>query len=123
LQVRFARQTPRLDEVVAFYRDRLGLPEIGRFTGHAGYDGVMLGLPGTSAHLEFTAAAHLEPPAPHPETLVVLYLGSMAAVSELVRSGSLPTVASVNPYWDSVGVTVVDPDGCRVVLVGSSWGA
>src|SRR2546423_399556 len=53
--VRVARHTDRLDAVVAFYRDRLGLPEIGRFRGHDGYDGTFLALPGTGAHLEFTS--------------------------------------------------------------------
>ena len=36
----------RLEAVEAFYRDGLGLPVLARFAGHAGYDGVMLGLPG-----------------------------------------------------------------------------
>ncbi|MEV8514183.1 VOC family protein [Dactylosporangium sp. NPDC051484] len=123
MQVRFARQTARLDEVVEFYRDRLGLPEIGRFAGHDGYDGVMLALPGTGAHLEFTATAHLAPPQPHEEQLIVLYLGDRAAVDDLVaRSGATP-VASTNPYWDRVGVTIADPDGFRVVLVADAWDA
>ena len=39
-QVRFARPTDRLDEIAHFYRDALGLPELYRFEGHAGYDGV-----------------------------------------------------------------------------------
>jgi hypothetical protein len=43
-RIRIARPTDRLDEVVAFYRDGLGLPELYRFTGHDGYDGVMIGL-------------------------------------------------------------------------------
>jgi hypothetical protein len=30
-QLRVARHTGRLDEVVAFYRDAIGLPEIGGF--------------------------------------------------------------------------------------------
>jgi hypothetical protein len=34
----------------------LGLPEIGRFGGHAGYRGVLLGLPGLRYHLEFHPA-------------------------------------------------------------------
>jgi hypothetical protein len=53
-QVRIARPTDRLDEVVGFYRDGLGLPELARFDGHAGYSGVILGLPGADHHLEFT---------------------------------------------------------------------
>ena len=46
-QVRLARPTERLDDVVRFYATDLGLPELDRFSGHAGYEGVMLGLPGT----------------------------------------------------------------------------
>jgi len=34
--VRFARPTDWLDEVVRFYREGPGLPELGRFAGHAG---------------------------------------------------------------------------------------
>jgi catechol 2,3-dioxygenase-like lactoylglutathione lyase family enzyme len=44
VQVRVARPTDRLEAVVRFYRDGLGLQEIGSFAGHAGYAGVMLGL-------------------------------------------------------------------------------
>ena len=55
MQLRVARQTARLAEVVAFYRDGLGLPEITRFADHDGYSGVMLDIPGTGAHLEFHA--------------------------------------------------------------------
>jgi catechol 2,3-dioxygenase-like lactoylglutathione lyase family enzyme len=54
VQLRVARHTERLDEVVAFYRDGLGLPEIGRFRDHDGYDGVFLDVPGTGAHLELS---------------------------------------------------------------------
>jgi hypothetical protein len=57
MQVRIARHTDRLEEVVRFYRDQLGIPEGGRFEAHAGYDGVVIDLPGTNAHPEFTTAA------------------------------------------------------------------
>ena len=53
MQLRFARLTNRLDELVRFYREGLGLAEIGRFDDHEGYDGVFLAVPGTDAHLEF----------------------------------------------------------------------
>ena len=45
-QVRVARPTDRLAEVEEFYAQVLGLPVLYRFENHAGYDGVMLGLPG-----------------------------------------------------------------------------
>ena len=121
MKVRVARQTGRLEAVVAFYRDGLGLPEIDRFSAHDGYDGVMLDLPGTATHLEFTSTAHTTPPGPHVEQLLVLYLGDRETVDAVVaRCGASP-VPSANPYWDRVGVTVTDPDGFRVVLVAGTW--
>ena len=121
LALRVARHTERLDEVVAFYRDGLGLTEIGGFRDHAGYDGVFLEVPGTAAHLELTAGGGEGAPVPHPESLLVLYLGDQAAVDEVfARLGADPVVPA-NPYWAEHGVTVADPDGFRVVLVPERW--
>jgi catechol 2,3-dioxygenase-like lactoylglutathione lyase family enzyme len=121
MQVRIARQTGQLDEVVAFYRDRLGLPELTRSADHDGYSGVMLDLPGTGAHLEFTATNHVVPPTPHVEDLLVLYVGHRGEVDRLVARAGVAPVPSANPYWDRVGVTIPDPDGYRVVLVAGVW--
>lgn len=119
--LRVARHTERLDEIVAFYRDGLGLAQIGGFRDHDGYDGVFLELPGTGAHLEFTAGGEEGAPVPHPESLLVLYLGEGSAVqAALARLGVTP-VAAANPYWSEHGVTVEDPDGFRVVLVPALW--
>jgi catechol 2,3-dioxygenase-like lactoylglutathione lyase family enzyme len=123
LQVRFARHTERLDELVRFYRDGLGLPEIGRFANHEGYDGVLLALPGTSAYLEFTSGPGHEPPEPHPETLLVLYLGSREAVEEACLRIGVEPIEPANPYWKQHGVTLLDPDRFSVVLVAEPWGA
>ena len=121
MQVRFARHTDRLDEVVRFYRDGLGLREIGSFRDHDGYDGVFLDLPGTESHLEFTTGGEHDAPAPHPESLLVLYLGSADAVRQArERVGATP-VEPANPYWAENGVTLADPDGFRVVLVPTAW--
>jgi len=121
MQVRFARHTERLDEVVRFYRDGLGLPELGRFAGHDGYDGVFLGIPGSDAHLEFTAGGVHPTPAPHPETLLVLYLGGREAVDEIVARVGAQPLDPANSYWAANGVTLADPDGFRVVLVPDAW--
>lgn len=120
--VRVARPTDRLDEVVRFYRDGLGLAELGRFEGHAGYDGVFVGLPGEECHLEFTSHADGSPgPAPTRDNLLVFYLADRAALDEaaarLAAMGHAPVEAD-NPYWTEHGaVTFADPDGWRVVLV------
>jgi catechol 2,3-dioxygenase-like lactoylglutathione lyase family enzyme len=122
-QLRVARHTERLEEVVAFYRDGIGLTEVGRFHDHDGYDGVFLVLPGTGAHLEFTSGGDHAAPAPHPESLLVLYLGDREAVDAVaMRLGTEP-VAPANPYWAEHGLTFEDPDGFRVVLVPELWAA
>ena len=121
MQVRFARHTERLEEIVRFYGEGLALPELGRFEGHEGYDGVFFALPGTDAHLEFTSGGQHGAPEPHPETMLVLYLGDAQAVEEIrLRAGAEP-VEAANPYWTKNGVTLVDPDGFRVVLVPEAW--
>ncbi len=122
--VRIARPTDQLDDVVRFYREGLGLPEIGRFDGHAGYRGVLLGLPGTPYHLEFTQHDHGSPGlAPSRDNLLVLYFDDRTQVEQvatwLATLGHLPVEAE-NPYWTENGaVTVEDPDGWRVVLMPS----
>jgi catechol 2,3-dioxygenase-like lactoylglutathione lyase family enzyme len=119
--VRIARHTERLDEVVDFYRDGIGLIEIGGFRGHAGYGGVVLAVPDTGAHLELTAGGEHGVPVPHPESLFVIYLGDVAAVKITLRRLGVEPIAPANPYWAKHGVTVADPDGFRVVLVPEWW--
>ena len=119
--LRVARHTDRLDEIVAFYRDGLGLAEIGGFRDHDGYDGVFLEVPGTGAHLEFTAGGEEGAPTPHPESLLVFYVGDGAALEAVVARLGAEPVAPANPYWGEHGVTLEDPDGFRVVLVPEHW--
>jgi catechol 2,3-dioxygenase-like lactoylglutathione lyase family enzyme len=120
--VRIARPTDQLDEVVRFYREGLGLSELGRFAGHAGYQGVLLGLPGMQYHLEFTQHDHGSPgPAPSRDNLLVLYFDDQTQVEQvatrLAALGHL-RVEAENPYWTDHGaVTVEDPDHWRVVLM------
>ena len=123
VQVRVARPTDRLAEVVGFYRDALGLPQLGSFEGHDGYDGVMLGLPGRGYHLEFTSHAAGSPcPAPTRDNLLVLYVEDAAALARtLARLAALGhhPVEPENPYWAARGHTFEDPDGWRVVLMNT----
>jgi catechol 2,3-dioxygenase-like lactoylglutathione lyase family enzyme len=121
MQLRIARHTERLEDVVSFYRDGLGLPELGRFKGHSGYDGVFLDLPGTEAHLEFTAGAGEGASTPDPESLLVLYLGDDQSVEETASRLDVDPIAPANPYWAEHGLTFEDPDGFRVVLVPERW--
>ena len=103
-----------------FYRDGLGFELIGAFQDHDGFDGVMLGHPGGSYHLEFTHK-HGESAGrvPTQENLLVFYLPDaddwQRAVERMAAAGYQP-VPSFNPYWDVRGVTFEDVDGYRVVL-------
>ena len=123
MQLRVARHTERLDALVRFYRDGLGLSEVGRFEDHDGYEGVFLAVPGTGAHLELTAGGVHGAPVPHPETLVVLYLGDEQSVQAVAARLAAEPVAPANPYWAEHGLTFEDPDGFRVVLVPERWQA
>lgn len=122
VRVRVARPTDRLEEVVAFYRDGIGLQVIGSFEGHAGYAGVMLGLPGTDYHLEFTHhESGSDCPAPSKDNLLVFYFTDRQAMDRIVeRLNAMghPSVPPENPYWSlDRSVTIEDPDGWRVVFM------
>jgi catechol 2,3-dioxygenase-like lactoylglutathione lyase family enzyme len=123
MQLRIARHTERLQEVVGFYRDGIGLTEIGGFRDHDGYDGVFLAVPGTDAHLELTAGGAHGAPAPHPESLLVLYLGDDETVQAVAARLGVDPIPPANPYWADHGLTFEDPDGFRVVLVPERWSA
>jgi catechol 2,3-dioxygenase-like lactoylglutathione lyase family enzyme len=121
VHVRIARHTDRLDEVAAFYRDGIGLREIGAFHDHDGYDGVFLAVPGTGVHLELTTGGRHGAPSPHPESLLVLYLGDEAGARAVAARLGTDPVSPANPYWAEHGLTFADPDGFRVVLVPERW--
>lgn len=116
MQLRMARHTDRLDELVAFYRDRVGFPELGRFADHDGYDGVFLEIPGTGAHLEFTTGGEYRAPPPHPESLLVVYFEDQAELEAVADRIAQPTVVPANPYWQAHARAYEDPDGFQLLL-------
>jgi catechol 2,3-dioxygenase-like lactoylglutathione lyase family enzyme len=123
--LRVARPTADLDAVTHFYRAGLGFEVVGGFTGHDGFDGVMLGHVGAAYHLEFVRVPADEPVAPpSAEDLLVFYLPDRdrweRAVARLRGLGH-ESVPSANPYWDERGRTFEDPDGYRVVLENAAW--
>lgn len=119
--VRFARPTARYDQVVSFYGDDLGLPVLAKWRGHAGYDGVVFGLPGQPVHMEITQSGRPPTiPPPHPENQLVLHLRGepalRAAAARLTKAGHRP-VPPENPYWAQRGAVLFeDPDKWHVVL-------
>jgi len=123
--IRIARPSDDLDGLLAFYRDGLGLELMFRFEDHQGFDGMMLGRPGSAYHFEFTRAeGHRAGKAPTQDNLVVFYIADEPRWREAVermRKAGFPPVASFNPYWDRQGCTFEDPDGYRIVLQRGAW--
>jgi catechol 2,3-dioxygenase-like lactoylglutathione lyase family enzyme len=123
--LRIARPVRDLERSVAMYRAGLDLVELGRFADHDGFDGVMLGLPGSRWHLEFTACRHHPvAPAPTAEDLLVFYLPDEAAWRDgcaRLRAAGFAEVEPFNPYWGVRGRSFACLDGYRTVLQHSDW--
>ena len=124
--LRVARPTNDLRRVAHFYTEGLGFEVLARFENHAGFDGIVLGHPGYSWHIEFTHQHGVTvAPAPSAEHLLVLYLPENAAWNAAVarlEAVGVSACEAENPYWDVHGKTFEDPDGYRVVLQNAAWG-
>jgi catechol 2,3-dioxygenase-like lactoylglutathione lyase family enzyme len=119
------RQTNKLEEVVKFYRDGLGLAELHRLENQGRVDGVILGLPGAPCYLEFTDAhGHLVRRAASADNGFVVCLSNEGewteAVARMGKSGYNVVPAS-NPFCSQHELTFEDPDGYRVVLQHADW--
>ncbi|GGT80492.1 MULTISPECIES: VOC family protein [Streptomyces] len=125
--VRVARPSRDLVAAERFYVGGLGLHVLWRTTERTRgeHDLLMVGPPGGSWHFELTHdPEHPLEPTPTVDDLFVVYLGAPvedALVGRLLATGGT-RVPAHNPYWDKYGVTVVDPDGYRLVLCSRTWG-
>ena len=123
-QVRIARPTDKIMEIERFYCEGIGLKKLGSFTGHRGYTGIMIGLPNSNYHLEFTEHEEGSPcPAPTTDNLLVFYIPNVETIhtiTERLASMSYAEVEPENPYWQEKGVTIADPDGWRIVLMNTN---
>jgi catechol 2,3-dioxygenase-like lactoylglutathione lyase family enzyme len=124
--LRIARPSRDLRASERFWVDGLGLEVLFRADASAegGHALLMVGWPDAAWHLELVSDSGGETPAaPTDEDLMVLYLSGevdAGVVGRLVGAGGAQ-VAARNPYWDHGGVTIVDPDGYRLVLTSRSW--
>ncbi len=124
VQVRFARPTNQLKEIVSFYVDGLGLSIIDRFKDHDGYSGTMIGLPNSHYHLEFTEykeKVFCSPPSK--DNLLVFYMPNLNQILVKIahlRQMGYECTEPENPYWAINGYTIEDPDGWRIVLMNTN---
>jgi catechol 2,3-dioxygenase-like lactoylglutathione lyase family enzyme len=123
-RIRVARPARDLAALERFYVEGLGLDVLWRTPEPQPYELLMVGPRGGGWHFEF-ARDPGDPvePTPTVEDLFVLYLGEPVEenlVARLVAAGGT-RVTSHNPYWDTYGVTIEDPDGYRLVLCTRTW--
>lgn len=117
--VRWQLRSVRYEATVAFYRDLVRLPVIAEFSSSFGEDGTIIGLPGTSVHLEILREPSEDSSAVgHDE--IVLYLDGddtvAAATARLTQAGIAPVI-DPHPYWvANDAVTYRDPDGRGLVF-------
>jgi hypothetical protein len=122
-QIRIARHTQNLKNLLRFYEEGLQFTRIGSFSDHDGYTGVMLGMPDAHVHLEFTehiVAQQMQ--LPSPDDLLVFYFKTAELRDECAQrmyAMGFPEVLPENPYWLKNGITLEDPDGWRIVLVNT----
>ncbi|UED85498.1 VOC family protein [Streptomyces profundus] len=126
-KLRIARPSLDLAAARRFWVDGLGLSVLYEHEadGTPGQHALlMVGWPDAGWHLELTydPGAPTEP-TPTPEDLLVVYLAEPVPeelIVALERAGGA-RVPAHNPYWDTWGVTLQDPDGYRLVLSTRDW--
>jgi len=118
MKLRVARHTTNLQPLINFYTSVLGLKFIGNFKDHAGYNGVFIGDKNSDWHLEFTESEDAPNHHPDDDDLLVFYVSDeqYQIIFEKITTNNIDAVAAKNPYWTDNGVTILDPDGFRVVI-------
>ena len=119
MRFRVAVVVADLDAARRFYVDGLGLPVVGAFEDHDGWWGVIVGLPDPTHQLELTWHRDATPSPGGPDDLLVLGFADRAAArAARARVPEAVETRPDNPWWWDRGVTLLDPDGRRVVLHG-----
>ncbi|MFB9994963.1 VOC family protein [Deinococcus oregonensis] len=123
--IRLARPSLNLRATEHFYTAGLNLSVLYRHDS-VGEEAslLMLGLRGAAWHLELThLATRSVLPTPTEDDLLVLYLGrpvEPSVIQHFTECGGTH-VPALNPYWDTYGVTIQDPDGYCLVLCRQEW--
>jgi catechol 2,3-dioxygenase-like lactoylglutathione lyase family enzyme len=126
-KMRVARPTDNLAKITDMYINGLGFKLLGRFEGHNGFDGSIVGHEQHNYHLEFTHhKGTTVGKAPTQDNLLIFYFTDAHVwqiCCEQMLAAGFVHVKSYNDYWDDVGKTFEDLDGYRVVLQNREWTA
>ena len=120
--MRIARPVSELETSASMYCAGLGLQELGSFTDHEGFSGIMIRSADASWHLEFTHCRHHPvTPSPGDEDLLVLYYPQRQAweaqCSAMDAAGFLRVTASTASL--SSTATAIAP--CCKTAPGAWW--
>ena len=125
LKLRVARPTDNLKQIASMYCKGLDFTVLSQFSGHDGFDGIIIGKPNSPYHIEFTSnKKHELNLIHHPDDLLVFYEPSPESFTnriEKMQNAGFECVTSFNPFWDNNGATFKDTDGRRVVVVNGNW--
>lgn len=116
---RYARHTTNLNRLKEFYTKVIGLGVIGHFENHNNYNGIFLGLKNENWHLEFTTSSDAPSHITDDDDALVFYYDSLHEINErleIAKSLRIKQVNPKNPYWNSNSISLLDPDGFRVIL-------
>jgi hypothetical protein len=116
--LRVARHTTHLQPLINFYTTILGLEITGDFKDHAGYNGVFIGGKNSGWHLEFTESSDVPEHIADEDDLLVFYVSAdeYKGINGRMMDDNIKPTPSKNPYWNENGVSILDPDGFRVVI-------
>ena len=123
--LRIARPTDNLRQLARMYVDGLGFTILSEFSGHNGFDGVILGHAHQPYHLEFTQhRGTTAGGAPTQDNLLVFYVPDRADWNKCctaLAAAGFTEVPAYNDYWNERGKTFEDVDRYRVVIENDSW--
>lgn len=119
MKLRVARHTDDLEKIKTFYINVLGFELLGSFENHDNYDGIFIGKPNLDWHFEFTKSDKKAQHFSDEDDSIVLYTETISNYNKLISNlvkYNISTIASLNPYWNKNGKTILDPDGFRIII-------
>ncbi|ESU28172.1 glyoxalase/bleomycin resistance protein/dioxygenase [Flavobacterium limnosediminis JC2902] len=119
MKLRIARHTDDLEKIKTFYIDVLGFELLGGFENHDNYDGIFIGKPDSDWHFEFTQSDTKANHFSDEDDITVLYPETISEYNNLINkiiNSNISTITSANPYWNTNGKMILDPDGFRIII-------
>ena len=123
--LRVVRLTDNLKEISHMYCKALGFEVLGKVEDQDEFDGMVLGHPQHAYHIEFSRTNGMDVVNDQTQNnFLVFYLPCSREWERACRGmidAGFVMVKSYNPFWNRVGRTFEDIDGCRVVLQNRDW--